>query len=714
MGTVFAAADDNLAPMFRDVRSPLARRATWTLALLAVLVFGGMALVHHDAAQLVRSPVAFASSSETHAAPRASFSLSSNGLDPTAVSLSWDHTNDLVFGSYEVDLSTNGSSGPWQAIANVTNPNSTEFGEPHLSPGTTDWFRVIDYQGLLGSTTSNVLAVQQPVLPSLTSSNLTSSSVDLSWTNPATYGGEIHFSDYQLNESASGGAYATVATIPNVSTVSYRVTGLSPQTGYSFQVAVVDTCCGGTALRASSNVVTVGTPELLGASAIADPTTTDAGQRISFTCSATGGIPPYGYLWDFGNGSVSSSSSTSYAFSAAGLYSVTCKVSDASGATAHASLLEQVRPAPNLTVLASHGSAAPGSVLNFTAQPSGGTGTFVSLDWSFGDGGTAAGSHVSHAYAVARNYTVSVTAQDTSGGSAHGAIAVVVQPVTVVIVAPALSGQSSVPFQFSASAAGGAGGPYTIAWNFGDKNQGVGSSVSHAYSTPGSYTVSAVATDPLGATGSGSAPSLLVYDTIRASITSSSSNPMPGAIVSLTAQVSGGSGNYSCVWSLGGSTTLSGCTVQHSWAEAGRYSVGLVVTDSRAGNASVHSVLVVGTPTTPPGSSAHPASVHYWVLGLLVIPAILLLWGLTRRRRTSPAAGGGAPASPDPGPAPSGSVCGSCGTPLRPWMMSCPGCEEPLPGSGPLASPVPVSPTERSARPPESSQPRHPGSVRTS
>ena len=63
---------------------------------------------------------------------------------------------------------------------------------------------------------------------------------------------------------------------------------------------------------------------------------------IKFQATATGGVPPYTFMWDFGDGSTGTSESPSHDYLNPGSFNVTVTVTDGSGATASDSLLVEV------------------------------------------------------------------------------------------------------------------------------------------------------------------------------------------------------------------------------------------------------------------------------------------------------------------------------------------------------------------------------------
>ena len=62
----------------------------------------------------------------------------------------------------------------------------------------------------------------------------------LYWTNAASYGGNISFGAYAINESVNGAAYSTVDTITQAGTQSYTVDGSAYGTAYQFYIATTD------------------------------------------------------------------------------------------------------------------------------------------------------------------------------------------------------------------------------------------------------------------------------------------------------------------------------------------------------------------------------------------------------------------------------------------------------------------------------------------
>jgi PKD repeat protein len=125
-----------------------------------------------------------------------------------------------------------------------------------------------------------------------------------------------------------------------------------------------------------------------------------------------------------------------------------------------------------------------------------------------GDGATASGPVVTHSYAAQGSYTIRVTVTDADqlSNSAQLPIDIEYPPPaapTVQVSAAALytgqlvglSGSTTDPNNLTLS----------YSWNFGDGSSDRGTSVTHAYAQPGSYTITLTATNSAGHSASGTA-----------------------------------------------------------------------------------------------------------------------------------------------------------------------------------------------------------------
>lgn len=249
--------------------------------------------------------------------------------------------------------------------------------------------------------------------------------------------------------------------------------------------------------RMATSQVSVTVTTALAAQLTATPTATDVGRAVAFSASSAGGTAPYTYAWTFGDGASSASASTSHAYSAAGTYTATLRVNDSGGASVVQHATITVNPAPAATAAATPTATDVGRAISFASTTSGGTTPFALL-WAFGDGSASAAANPSHTYATAGVYSVQVTATDAAGGSATATVSVTVAAApTAVASASTNTPAAGASVSFTGTSTGGTS-PVTFAWTFGDGATSSLQSPTHAYASPGTYTVHFWANDTVG------------------------------------------------------------------------------------------------------------------------------------------------------------------------------------------------------------------------
>jgi PKD repeat protein len=131
-------------------------------------------------------------------------------------------------------------------------------------------------------------------------------------------------------------------------------------------------------------------------------------------------------------------------------------------------------------------------------------GSIVAYRWRFGDGTTASGATVTHAYDDDGWYDVRLLVVDDSGATTTLSRAVVVEntsPTATIDVSPANATTGS-PVAFDATNSTDADGSIAAYdWTFGDGNATTGATATHAYAANGTYAVTLTVTDDDGATG---------------------------------------------------------------------------------------------------------------------------------------------------------------------------------------------------------------------
>ena len=162
---------------------------------------------------------------------------------------------------------------------------------------------------------------------------------------------------------------------------------------------------------------------------------------------------------------------------------------------------------PPVAVINGPTSGQAGQSLQFSAANSvpPPVGSIVSYEWRFGDGSTASGVEVDKVYAQPASYEVLLVVTGDNGlastATQQVTIAAAPQPPQAVIAAPS-QGVVDQPLTFNGGQSSGQSPITQYLWTFDDGVAATGQVVQHAYSQPGSYTVTLAVTDSNGLTGS--------------------------------------------------------------------------------------------------------------------------------------------------------------------------------------------------------------------
>lgn len=137
-------------------------------------------------------------------------------------------------------------------------------------------------------------------------------------------------------------------------------------------------------------------------------------------------------------------------------------------------------------------------------------GSITSYAWDFKDGNTGTGQSINHTFSSAGNYNVLLTVTDNEGVTDSVTKTITVtdsittnQSPTASFTATPTSGVAPLAVSFNASNSSDPDGTIiSYAWDFKDGNTGNGQTISHTFSSAGSYNVLLTVTDNEGATDS--------------------------------------------------------------------------------------------------------------------------------------------------------------------------------------------------------------------
>lgn len=241
----------------------------------------------------------------------------------------------------------------------------------------------------------------------------------------------------------------------------------------------------------------------LAASLQASPDHGIAPLTVNFTGAASGGQAPYtSYAWTFGDGGSGAGAILHYTYTQPGRFTATLEVTDSGGRTANQSTVITVTStALAVSLLASNTTGTVPLNVTFNATPSGGSHTYLSYAWTFGDGTVATGATVVHDYLIPGNYTTAVRVVDSAGANATATTLVRAEPPPFVasVIAGPLAGTAPLAVGFQAALSGGTFVYGTCTWNFGDGATASGRWVNHTFANASEYVVHLTATDSWGA-----------------------------------------------------------------------------------------------------------------------------------------------------------------------------------------------------------------------
>jgi len=184
----------------------------------------------------------------------------------------------------------------------------------------------------------------------------------------------------------------------------------------------------------------------------------------------------------------------------------------------------ELQPAGAASAASPMGGKAPVTV-SFAGQGKRGAGPYT-YSWDFGDGIMGEGQFPTHVYQQPGVYTVTLTIADSQGQSAtdsHLSIKVSSSTgLSAAAQASVTSGQAPLAVTFTAVAQGGTPS-YSYIWNFGDGASETTSNttISHTYTTAGTFTATLTVKDSVGQQTTAYAPTITVAPAVPPPVISS-------------------------------------------------------------------------------------------------------------------------------------------------------------------------------------------------
>ncbi len=308
---------------------------------------------------------------------------------------------------------------------------------------------------------------------------------------------------------------------------------------------------------------------------------------VTFT-NATSGINTY--VWNFGDGTTSTTTSPSHSYTVPGTYIVSLVATTPNGCkdTLVFSTPVHVNTTPVATFTRTPASGC--TPLNVFFNSTSTQLVNPAYSWNFGNGQIGNQPSANISYATAGTFPVTLTVTNDNGCTST-IIKNIVAHQTPDAIAAVSGNTGCAPYSVSFSNNSIAATSYV--WNFGDGSTSILQTPSHTYTTPGDYTVTLIA---IGASGCSDTliinPVIHVKPTPTAVFSSSVVNGCAPLSVAFTDQSTGlDSPLYS--WNMGNGQTSNSQNTSAFYTNSGTYSVTQIVTNAEGCTDTATTTIVV-------------------------------------------------------------------------------------------------------------------------
>jgi uncharacterized protein (TIGR02145 family) len=321
----------------------------------------------------------------------------------------------------------------------------------------------------------------------------------------------------------------------------------------------------------------------------ATPTSGTAPLTVNFTDQSTNN--PTSWAWDFGDGNTSTQQNPQHTYQDAGSYTVQLTVSNSFGSDTETKTDyiqgNQTGYAPVAAFTANPTSGTAPLTVNFTDQS---TNNPTSWAWDLGDGNTSTEQNPQHTYQDAGSYTVQLTVSNSFGSDTETKTDYIqvnqtgYAPVAAFIANPT-SGTAPLTVNFTDQSTND---PTGWLWDFGDGSTSTQQNPQHIYQDAGSYTVQMTASNSFGSDTETKTDYIQVNQTGSAPVAAFTGSPTSGT-APLTVNFTDQSTNNptSWQWNFGDGITSTQQNPQHTYQNAGDYTVQLTVTNSHGSDTEI-------------------------------------------------------------------------------------------------------------------------------
>jgi len=296
------------------------------------------------------------------------------------------------------------------------------------------------------------------------------------------------------------------------------------------------------------------------------PSDPEVGETVLFTNAST---KASSYIWDFGDGTTSTSDNPTHSYNDDGVYTVELKAINKDGSDSYSVTLGVPYPPPFAAFIVDKNTVEIGETVTFTNQSV----NAVSYSWSFGDGETSTAENPTHEYSDAGTFTIQLTATGAGGDTdaATSSITMVYPPPVADFTMDKTEAVPGETITFTNQSEWAE----SYSWDFGDGSTSTVTNPTHSYASEGIYTITLTATGlKPGTTDMYSMAVKVCYPPV-ASFSMSDDNVDLGEVIYFTNQSTHAS---SYLWDFGDGTTATDTHPSHIYSFGGRFTVQLIAT----------------------------------------------------------------------------------------------------------------------------------------
>ena len=323
-----------------------------------------------------------------------------------------------------------------------------------------------------------------------------------------------------------------------------------------------------------------------------DQRTIEEGESVRFEDRSTGEIELL--RWDLGDGTTSGDSLVTHRYDEAGTYTVVLTASNEAGSSTSSTtitVLDRVDP-PRAAIGSVPGQIVDGQSVEFTSRSEN---LPTSTVWDLGDGTTASGASVRHAFDEPGTYRVRLEVENSAGSDSTFIDVRVLPRIDPPVSQFTQSATEVTTGQIVSFTDLSLNEPTRLIWDFGDTTGSNASTVEKSWTEPGRYRVTLRATNDAGTNRSGIV--ITVVQPVDPPVASFAASPLvvaTGDTVSFEDTSVNNPTNWT--WDFGDSGTSNSASAVHAYSNPGTYTVTLTVANEGGSSSTTQQVVVRNRP----------------------------------------------------------------------------------------------------------------------